>query len=85
MDDDDEKELLEASSTNITVDNTAIFCTSDSDMTKEEWEATLVVRESIDSATNLDAHPVSDRAVGEVYQSTSVALVNNHYSADLWN
>ena len=34
MDDDDEKELLEASSTNITADDTAIFCTSDSDYDK---------------------------------------------------
>ncbi len=61
---------------NITMDNTALgrgqmkkkqdFAHVIQTMKKEEWEATLVARESIDSATTLYAHDVSDRAVGEV-------------------
>ena len=74
--DDDERELLEASKTNITVDDTALgrvqmkkkqdFDTRIQTMTKAEWEAAVAKRESIDSATTLGAIGVSDGAVGEV-------------------
>ncbi len=74
--DDDERELLDASKTNITVDNTALgwvqmkkkqdFDKRIQTMMKAEWEAAVAKRESIDSMTNLDANDLSNGAVGEV-------------------
>jgi DUF438 domain-containing protein len=74
--DDDERELLEASKTNITVDDTALgrarkkkeldLAQAIRMMTKEELEAALAAKESIDNATTLGAIAVSDGAVGEV-------------------
>ncbi len=75
-DDDDERELLEASKTNITVDDTALgrarkkkeldLAQAIRMMMKEELEAALAAKESIDNATTLGAIAVSDGAVGEV-------------------
>ena len=74
--DDDEKELLEASKTDITVDDTALgraqmkkkldFEQAIGTMTKEELEAALAAKESMDSTMTLGAIGVSNGAVGEV-------------------
>ncbi len=74
--DDDEQELLAASNMNITVDDTALgrarkkkeldLAQAIRMMTKEELEAALAAKESIDNATTLGAIAVSDGAVGEV-------------------
>ncbi len=67
---------MEASKTNITVDDTALgraqmkkkldFEQAIGTMTKEELEAALAAKESIDNATTLGAIAVSDGAVGGV-------------------
>ncbi len=74
--DEEEQELLAASNTNITVDDTALgwarkkkeldLAQAIRMMTKEELEAALAAKESIDYATTLGAIAVSDWAVGEV-------------------
>ena len=74
--DNDEQELLAASNTNITVDDTALGRARKKKeldleqairmMTKEELQAALAAKESMDSATTLGAIGVSDGAVGEV-------------------
>ncbi len=74
--DDDEKESLKASKMDITVDDTALGWAqmkkkldleqAIQTMTKEELEAALAAKESIESATTLGVNDVSDWAVGEV-------------------
>ncbi len=62
--DDDDQELLAASSTNITVDLDSAQAIRM--MTKEELEAALAAKESIDNTITLGAIAVSDGAVGKV-------------------
>jgi len=74
--DDDERKLLEASKTEITLEDTALgrvqqkrksnFMTAIQTMTKEEWAEVKSQREIVESALNLSDNGVSDGASGAV-------------------